>query len=81
MCVPTPKVAAVATVVAAELGMLQLVVPLLLARMLVLVHVEVDVAALVWVEAEKVLLVKAGGVEAAKSVRVPEFRVLNLNST
>ena len=61
--------------------MLQLVVPLLLVRMLVLVRVEVDVAALVWVEAEKVLLVKVGGVEAAKSVRVPEFCMLNLNST
>ena len=61
--------------------MLQLVVPLLLVRMLVLVRVEVDVAALVWEEAEMVLLVKVGVVEAAKSVRVPAFCMLNLNST
>ena len=61
--------------------MSQLVVPMVLVRMLVLVRVEVDVASLVWEEAEKVLLVKVGGVEAAKSVRVLEFCMLNLNST
>ena len=61
--------------------MSQLVVPMLLVRMLVLVRVEVDVAALVWEEAEKVLLVKAGGVEAAKSARFPGFRVLTSKST